>query len=115
MERKQKFLSPPLLPKLQKANEGLIDGGIEVERRKKHDVVAGGLFLPEWGWGVGRRNVLTPLSSGAQPCATYDNMIDSRVWKKKERKKNGASLLSRLRTCPLTVFLEAGVSSPAAV
>lgn len=55
------------------------------------------------------------FSSGAQTCETYDNMTDAECGGKKERKKNGASLLYHLPTCLLTAFLEAGVSSLAAV
>ena len=35
--KETKLLPPPLSPKLQKANEGLINGGIEVERKGKND------------------------------------------------------------------------------
>lgn len=103
-------LLPPRLLKLQKANEGLIDGGIEVERRERCDKGWGGV-LPEWG----RRNVLTPSLQVHKLVQHMTTWLMQNVEGKKERMKNGASLLYHLPTCLLTAFLEAGVSSLAAV
>lgn len=44
------------------------------------------------GGGV-KEKCVDPLSSGARSCATCDDMIDAECGGKKERKKNGDSLL----------------------
>lgn len=48
-----KLFPPPLLLKPQKANEGLIDGGIEVERREKHDRERGHFYQSGGGGWAG--------------------------------------------------------------
>lgn len=51
--KETKLLPPPLLPKPQKANEGLIKGGIEVERREKCDGEQGHFYQSGGGGWAG--------------------------------------------------------------